>query len=889
MTIVPQQTYTPILANLPTPDVRLQQDNYTGAAEAFARSANSLANITSGAFKAHKKEAKEAAKMKNLAEFENKVASISESVANGMSAIQAENELAQLNKTYAPITEAGDRAAVVRNYTNIARASELQTAADKSWQETQIDQEKAYAESYEKIFPGKAAGMSEKEKAIAGRRLEIEASIAADVITGNLPTSSLKGSEYYGAISALASDVNFSIQTMPNTTYLEAGRIAEGKAEYMARLSEKFNGQVDIRALSVLADEVFRPFEQIAKDFGDNVKMNKETLSSLLDLETLPAKKMIEVAAPAMQYSPAIKDAVEKIYLNIGMQQGVLAKDEKGKLVAGAATSIGSIATKGGQVPMMDLNTGKTVLGIPALSKESFGLYFSIAQKASSNDDEYTQKVNAEASSNVNKQAKVQVAGKQNPTTEDLAKAYSEMPLEDLQTAVKNSKGILETTSKLVAAYANIQDPATREAIKLEAQDAAQLYLLGGLTRLQNDLKTGSFWGDDYMLRVNNGRVRVYEKNKWTNFGKTALTTETGDQYIDITDSKGFLGIGEGPQQVFRSHMAELDAVKASLINNKIITEEEWEKMLQSTTDLVSPTGKFEAPSGAGLLLDSVSEKVGEVTETAVSAPVKAMASAAEATVSTAVNIFNSSNGTIAPDEDVQRILASSQRRSPSGRPVSYNTPMKVNGEMVIGFETPMSYFDTEEGKRVAAAVAPEFWDRYSKDKYDAHISKEEAMNIEWLRQKKLSESKASIEKLSITNPGNIKASKANDWEGKTGQTYEKQGQSFEVFESPEMGFRAIFKLLDTYKNKYGADTLEEIGNRWDSESAETYIKNLVKITGFKKDTKIDLSNRKQAIKLAKAIAQIEKGSSSMKYSTKQIEAGYDLAFPPQETFVQYY
>lgn len=135
-------------------------------------------------------------------------------------------------------------------------------------------------------------------------------------------------------------------------------------------------------------------------------------------------------------------------------------------------------------------------------------------------------------------------------------------------------------------------------------------------------------------------------------------------------------------------------------------------------------------------------------------------------------------------------------------------------------------------------------------------------------------------EELELTNPGNIKASKANTWEGKTGLTYEKNGDTFETFESPEMGFRAMFKLLETYKNKYGADTIEKIIGKWDKGNKK-YIKGLEQTTRMTKDEPIELANKEQMVELAYKMSLIEKGYKQWKkYSREQVEAGYDLAFP---------
>ena len=65
-------------------------------------------------------------------------------------------------------------------------------------------------------------------------------------------------------------------------------------------------------------------------------------------------------------------------------------------------------------------------------------------------------------------------------------------------------------------------------------------------------------------------------------------------------------------------------------------------------------------------------------------------------------------------------------------------------------------------------------------------------------------------------NPLNIRT--GNDWEGER-QQYNDKG--YEKFISPDFGFRAAYKLLMTYKHKYGLYTLNDIINRWAPANGE--------------------------------------------------------------------
>lgn len=72
-------------------------------------------------------------------------------------------------------------------------------------------------------------------------------------------------------------------------------------------------------------------------------------------------------------------------------------------------------------------------------------------------------------------------------------------------------------------------------------------------------------------------------------------------------------------------------------------------------------------------------------------------------------------------------------------------------------------------------------------------------------------------------NPLNIRHNSGNQWQGAAGDDGE-----FVIFQSPEYGFRAAFKLLMTYKERYGLNTISEIVNRWappsDDNHTDAYI-----------------------------------------------------------------
>jgi len=73
-------------------------------------------------------------------------------------------------------------------------------------------------------------------------------------------------------------------------------------------------------------------------------------------------------------------------------------------------------------------------------------------------------------------------------------------------------------------------------------------------------------------------------------------------------------------------------------------------------------------------------------------------------------------------------------------------------------------------------------------------------------------------------NPGNIRQSKVRY----KGEVRPSRDSAFKQFESLAWGYRAIFVLLDTYRIRYGLDTIRGMISRWAPPSenhTETYIR----------------------------------------------------------------
>lgn len=80
-------------------------------------------------------------------------------------------------------------------------------------------------------------------------------------------------------------------------------------------------------------------------------------------------------------------------------------------------------------------------------------------------------------------------------------------------------------------------------------------------------------------------------------------------------------------------------------------------------------------------------------------------------------------------------------------------------------------------------------------------------------------------------NPGNIKKS-SSAWVGKVGND-----GTFEIFDTPENGIRAMGRLLKTYRDHYGLNTIRGIIKRWTAGDSSTiqnnYVYHIVNKTGI--------------------------------------------------------
>lgn len=124
-----------------------------------------------------------------------------------------------------------------------------------------------------------------------------------------------------------------------------------------------------------------------------------------------------------------------------------------------------------------------------------------------------------------------------------------------------------------------------------------------------------------------------------------------------------------------------------------------------------------------------------------------------------------------------------------------------------------------------------------------------------------------------LNNPLNIRP--GSPWEG---LATPDEVSGFCKFTSPVWGFRAAFKNLITYHDKYGIATVREIVSRWappgDNNDTEAYIAAVVARTGYAPDQKLDVKKFDTAANLVRAMTVQEQGDFASWFTQEQLAEG---------------
>jgi len=111
-------------------------------------------------------------------------------------------------------------------------------------------------------------------------------------------------------------------------------------------------------------------------------------------------------------------------------------------------------------------------------------------------------------------------------------------------------------------------------------------------------------------------------------------------------------------------------------------------------------------------------------------------------------------------------------------------------------------------------------------------------------------------------NPGNIRPGAG--FKGETGSN-----AGYAVFDTPENGVRAMFKLLQTYINKYGLNTIAKIGSRWappNENKTSDWVANVAKYSGLSANAALTANNYSQLARVAVGIISAENGGQYAGY-----------------------
>ncbi len=123
-------------------------------------------------------------------------------------------------------------------------------------------------------------------------------------------------------------------------------------------------------------------------------------------------------------------------------------------------------------------------------------------------------------------------------------------------------------------------------------------------------------------------------------------------------------------------------------------------------------------------------------------------------------------------------------------------------------------------------------------------------------------------------NPGNLE-NNGIDWDGLSRSQTDSR---FYQFDDPVYGIRAMNKIIKTYRNKYGFNTISQLINRWappNENDTQSYIKSVAKRVGVEPEQKINFED--YAFEISQAIIKHENGLQP--YDDATIKNGVSLAW----------
>ena len=112
-------------------------------------------------------------------------------------------------------------------------------------------------------------------------------------------------------------------------------------------------------------------------------------------------------------------------------------------------------------------------------------------------------------------------------------------------------------------------------------------------------------------------------------------------------------------------------------------------------------------------------------------------------------------------------------------------------------------------------------------------------------------------------NPGNIRQSRSKF----KGEVRPSRDSAFKQFESMAYGYRAMFVLLDTYRTRYGLNTIRQMISRWAPPTenfTEGYIRFVAERTGISADAQVDSRSERDMVPIVAAMSEIENGAKAV-------------------------
>ena len=122
-------------------------------------------------------------------------------------------------------------------------------------------------------------------------------------------------------------------------------------------------------------------------------------------------------------------------------------------------------------------------------------------------------------------------------------------------------------------------------------------------------------------------------------------------------------------------------------------------------------------------------------------------------------------------------------------------------------------------------------------------------------------------------NPGNIRHSAVTY----RGETHPSTDPAFKQFESVAWGYRAMFVVLYTYRQRHGLKTLGEMIGRYapPAENAtDRYVAAVARESGIAADQPLDTQDRAQMTAIVAAMSRVENGVPA---DSQEIEKGWEL------------